>query len=108
MGYTTDESKLTKDILTYFEELKNQGHPIYWEHRSGQGGLGYKKGAPDFFAVYNGIHIEIECKGSDGKQSAMQRKFQWKCETIYNIHYCCPHSFAEFLEFFSQFTKKSR
>ena len=106
MGYTTDEQALTKKILDYFEDLKKRGYPLYWEHRSGQGGLGYKKGLPDFFAVYNGVHLEIEVKGQEGKQSAMQQKFQWKCETIYHIPYCCPHNWDEFIAFISQYIKE--
>jgi len=106
MGYSTEEQRLTKKILEYFEKLKDRGLPIYWEHRSGQGGLGYKKGLPDFFAVYDGQHLEIECKGSRGKQSTLQRKFQWKCETIYHIPYCCPHSFEEFIAFISNYIKE--
>lgn len=105
MGYTTEEKHLEDQILDLFEDLKKHGHPIYWEHRSGQGGFQYKKGVPDFFVVYDGLHIEIETKGTDGKQSTLQRKFQWKCETVYHIPYCCPHSYQEFLDFFLPYTK---
>ena len=108
MGYTTDEQALTDKILKYFEELKDRGHPIYWEHRSGQGGFGYKKGAPDFFVVYDGLHIEVEVKGVDGRQSTMQQKFQWKCEQIYHIPYCCPHTWEEFITFITPYIKEEQ
>ena len=100
MGYTTDEAKVTNDILTYLENLKKFDHPIYWEHRSGQGGFGYKKGTPDLFIVYNGLHLEVEIKGAFGKRSSSQDKFKWKCETIWHIPYCCPHSLEEFVDWF--------
>ena len=97
MAYETSEQKLTRQILAYLKELSEKGAPLYWEHRSGQGGFGYKKGLPDLFLVLAGEHLEVELKGEKGKRSAAQDKFAWKCRDVYGIRYCCPHDFGEFL-----------
>lgn len=102
MAYTTREGHLTEQCIKYLKSLESQGVPIYWEHRSGTGGFSYKKGIPDLFVVINGIHIEVELKAKNGKRSSMQDKWAYKF-SILHIHYVCPHSLNEFVEYISQF-----
>ena len=106
MGYITSEQQLTKNVLHYLEGLRENGAPLYYEHRSGQVSAGYKKGTPDLFIVYDGRHFEVELKGLYGKRSTAQDKWKWKCETIWNIPYCCPHTFEEFKSWFEGLIKK--
>ena len=100
MGYTTEESKVTTKILSYLDGLQEKGAPLYYEHRSGSGGFNYKKGSPDLFIVYDGRHMEVELKALNGQPSTMQIKWQYKCEQIWHIPYCRPHSFEEFKAWF--------
>ena len=106
MGYTTAETKVAKDVLKYLDELIKGGAPLFYEHRSGSGGLNYKKGIPDFYIVINGMHVEVELKAADGHLSTMQEKFKYRCEKIWHIPYCCPHSLEEFKKFFEGFLCK--
>ncbi len=106
MSRQTGEAKLTKQILEFLDEAQKRGLPVFFEHRSGSGGFNYKKGIPDLYVVVDGVHIELELKTTEGKRSAMQDKFKYRCEQIWHIPYCCPHSFEEFIEFIDPYIKK--
>lgn len=106
MGYQTKESRLASQLEAWLAKKAKEGAPLFWEHRSGGGGFSYKKGAPDFFAVANGTHIEIELKAPDGRLSAMQEKFKWRCEAIWKIPYCCPRTLEEAIEAIEPFLQR--
>ena len=93
----TPEKKVQNDIINYLTMLINQGHPLFFERRQA-GGLSYKKGIPDLYAVYDGKHIEIEVKAPDGELSSMQIKFKQKCKRL-NILWICADSLDLFIEF---------
>lgn len=99
MASKTPEKKVQDLILSYLKEMKKSGEPLFYERRQA-GGASYKKGIPDIYAVYNGIHIEIEVKKPGGKQSTMQEKFQKMCENI-NIIYICVDNLVDFKEIFN-------
>ena len=92
-----EENKLTVKCLKWLDSLISEGRPIYYEHRSGNGGFNYKKGIPDLFVVVNGTHIEIEFKTIDGHLSPMQEKYQYIFEKSH-ITCVCPRSLEEFQE----------
>lgn len=100
----TPEKYLQNNILSYLESLEKEGHPIFYERRQA-GGFSYKKGIPDIYAVYDGIHIEIEIKAPGGELSTMQEKFRDKCKKR-NISWICVDSLEDFKNFFSIFLKK--
>ena len=83
----TPEKQIQNDILDYLKYLKHSFKPIFYERRQA-GGLSYKKGIPDIYCVYNGIHIEIEVKKPGGQLSTMQEKFRDMCKTN-NIKWIC-------------------
>ena len=93
------ESNISKKVLNYLKNLMDRGLPFYFEHRSGSGGFNQKKGVPDIWFTYNGIHIECELKTKEGKLSTMQEGFRYRCINIYHNLYINPHSFEEFKEF---------
>lgn len=95
MAYKTQETALADKLLDWLKAKQEEGAPLYWEHRSGSGGFSYKKGVPDLFVVVSGHHIEIETKAPDGKLSAMQEKFMWRCATQWHIPHLVPRTFAE-------------
>ena len=105
MGYKTGEASLTEKVIEYLDQLKKEGLPLYYEHRSGSGGFNYKKGVPDFFIVLNGVHIECELKTLTGKLSTMQEKFKWRCAVEWHMLYCCPRTIKEFKEFINNIKK---
>lgn len=80
----TPETKVKEDILEYFKKLQNQGIPLFYERRQA-GGFSYKKGLPDIYFVYDGIHIELELKAKEGHPSGMQIMWQRKFKELYNI-----------------------
>jgi len=90
------ESTISKKITDYLDELIGRGLPFYYEHRSGTGGFNYKKGVPDLWFTFNGIHYECEIKTQDGNLSPMQEKFKYRCINIFHNRYINPHSFEEF------------
>ena len=94
------ETKIQKKILDYLKSLKELGEPIFYERREAIG-LSYKKGIPDIYAVYNGIHIEIEVKTPEGELSTMQEKFRDRCKQI-NILWICARNVKEVEEFIIQ------
>lgn len=94
------ENKIQKSILKYLKDLKDVGEPIFFERRQA-GGLSYKKGIPDVYAVYNGVHIEIEVKDPGGSLTTMQEKFRDLCKKI-NINYICATSLDDFIEYLNE------
>lgn len=93
----TPEKKVQNSIIKYLKELENNNHPCYHERRE-PGGFAYKKGMPDLYAVYNGIHIEIEAKQEDGEQSSMQEKREEICKKL-NMLYICVDNLQQFKDF---------
>lgn len=93
----TPEKKVQNDIMNYLTMLIDQDHPLFFERRQA-GGLSYKKGIPDLYAVYDGKHIEIEVKAPDGELSSMQIKFKQKCRRL-NILWVCSDSLDNFIDF---------
>ena len=71
----TPEGKVKKQITDYLDGLIEKKHHVYWERRDASG-LNYKKGLPDLWMCYNGLHIEIEVKAEKGERSAMQEMWQ--------------------------------
>lgn len=92
------ENKIQQQVINYVKKLENEGYPIFYERRQA-GGFNYKKGRPDLFVVYNGIHIEVEMKKIGGKQSSMQEKFENRCKEKYNCHYICCDNLDDFIEY---------
>ena len=97
-----EETKIGEKIIGHLKMYKDQGAPIYYEHRSGSGGFNYKKGVPDIWFTVNGMHVECEVKTATGHLSTMQEQFKWRCEKIYHCGYINPHSFEEFITSFNE------
>lgn len=93
----TPEKIVQTAILKYLKKL-SETQPLFFERRQ-VGGLSYKKGIADIYAVYDGLHIEIEVKKPGGHQSAMQEKFEEKCKKI-GIPYLCVDSVDQVVAFF--------
>lgn len=89
----TPEKKIQNEILKYLKKLKDNNEPIFYERRQA-GGFSYKKGIPDIYVVYNGIHIEIEVKAEKGEPSPLQEKFEQMCKKC-NILYLRTKSVEE-------------
>ncbi len=64
-----NEDNVKDPILKYLKNLPN-----CFVQRREAGGFSYKKGIPDIYCVYKGIHYEIETKDLDGETSIMQDK----------------------------------
>lgn len=99
----TPEKKVQNSIIKYLKELKNNNEPILFERRQA-GGLSYKKGIPDLYAVYNGIHIEIEVKQENGKLSTLQERFKETCNKC-NIIYICTDNLQQVKDLFELLKK---
>lgn len=97
----TPEKYVQDDIIKYLKELKKQGYPLFFERRQA-GGFSYRRGICDLYAVYNGIHIEIEVKAIGGQLSSDQEKWKNSCEKL-NIPYICAYSLEEFKNFLKKF-----
>lgn len=97
MSKKTPEKIVQDDIIDYIKELKKLNHPIDFERRQA-GGFNYKKGKPDLFIIYNGIHIELEVKAPGGKQTPLQIKFEKKCKNKNICPYMCIDSLEKFIE----------
>ena len=89
------EINLQKRILTYCKQLSNINNLFYYERRIAQG-IGYKKGLPDLFIVYNGRHVEIELKDKKGSLSPLQLYYREHFKKA-NITHAVIRSFDEFL-----------
>lgn len=94
----TPEKRVQNKIIEYLKQLKDNGKPIFYERRQA-GGYSYKKGIPDLYAVYNGVHIEIEVKAPGGSLSVMQEKFRDNCQKI-NILWICVDSVEQLKLYF--------
>lgn len=81
----TPEKRIQNSIINYLHSLKATGHPLYYERRQ-TGGFSYKAGLADLYAVYNGLHIEIEIKRPGGNVRVLQEKWEEVCKSI-NIIY---------------------
>ncbi len=90
----TPEKSVQNRIMNYLKKLEDEGYPCYHERRQA-GGFSYKKGIPDIYAVFNGIHIEIEVKRPGGELSSMQEKWRDKCKQR-KIYWCCVDSLEDF------------
>lgn len=95
----TPEKRVQNAILNYLKKLKEEGHPIVYERRQALGSS--KMGMPDIWVLYNGVHIEIECKKPvDGELRTMQEK-QRDLLIKAGAVYICPHSKEEVVELFN-------
>ena len=99
----TPEKRVQNKIIDYLKKLQENGHPLFFERRQA-GGFSYKKGIPDLYAVYDGIHIEIEVKKPTGELDVMQEKFRDKCEKL-NIIYIAAKKVEDIIELFQKLTK---
>lgn len=81
MAGMTPETKIKNKILDYLKSLRESGAPIFYERRQA-GGASYKKGIPDIYFVWKGIHVEVEVKQAKGELSTMQEKFRDRCLRI--------------------------
>ena len=57
----TPEQKGQNTIEANLKKFQKQGEPLFFEKRQA-GGWNYKKGMPDLYVVYKGIHYEFEIK----------------------------------------------
>lgn len=101
----TREDKVKDDIFKYFKSLQEKGEPIYYERRQA-GGFNYKKGLPDVYFVYDGIHIELELKAINGEPSGMQLMWRRKFKQLYNIDDYIVCSVGEVKEIIENLRKK--
>ena len=92
----TPEKIIQNKILNYLKSLKEADEPIFYERRQA-GGLNYKRGIPDVYFVYDGIHVEVEIKQQNGSLSPMQEKFRDMCKQK-NIIWICAKSVEEVKE----------
>lgn len=83
----TPEKVIQNAVYSYFKDLEKKGLPAFIERRQA-GGFSYKMGIPDLYAVYDGIHIEIEVKRPGGKLRTMQEKYRDKCERLHILWIC--------------------
>lgn len=96
----TPEKKVQNSIINYLKKLKENDEPLFFERRQA-GGFSYKKGIPDLYAVYYGLHIEIEVKKVGGKLSTMQEKFRDMCYKN-RIKYICVDNINDFINFMNE------
>ena len=95
-----NEHKVQDDIIDYLKSLEEAGYPV-WHDRRQAGGLGYKEGKPDLYAVFAGIHIEIEVKGIGGSPSPRQLAYERDMKDL-GTPYIRPGSYKEFVEWFER------
>lgn len=100
----TPETKVKNLILKRLNDL-SKTHPLFYERRQA-GGFSYKKGIPDIYFVYDGMHVEVEIKAPGGQLSTMQEKFRELCDRC-NIIYACVDSIEDFEEFINALIKIS-
>lgn len=65
------EKSLQTRIMAACKRKEKECPYFYYERRIAQG-IGYRKGLPDMFLVYRGIHVEVELKREDGHLSVLQ------------------------------------
>ena len=96
----TPEKIVQNKILSYLKQLKDNNEPIFYERRQA-GGFSYKKGIPDIYFVYNGIHVEVEIKQEHGSLSTMQEKFRDMCKKK-NILWICAKDIKDVKEIITE------
>lgn len=96
----TPEKRVQNPIIKYLNELEKEGKKIIHERRQA-GGVSYKKGIPDLYAVINGRHLEIEVKAPNGSLDPMQEKWRDKCIRL-GIDYICVDDFEKFKSFLQE------
>lgn len=96
MAYKTPEKKVQDKVLEYLKQLEAAGHPIFYERR--QATATSKKGLPDIYMIYAGVHIEIEVKEPNGVQSVAQEKWEIKFAKM-GVPYLLIKDINEFKEF---------
>lgn len=94
------ETLVQDKVIKYLKQLQLSGHPLIYERRQA-GGLAGNEGAPDLWACYNGIHIEIEMKVIGGVPSPKQESFERKCRN-FGILYIRPMTYKEAVDFFEK------
>jgi Holliday junction resolvase len=77
----TPEKEIQDAIINSVKDLEKKGHPVYYERRDASG-LSYKKGLPDIFVVYKGLHVEVEIKSLSGSRSSLQETWARYFESI--------------------------
>lgn len=87
-----------KPILKFLKEYQAKDPSLEFFRREA-GGFAYKKGLPDLWILYRGVHVEVECKDEDGEPDPLQLKWEERLKRAGAL-YCRPHSFTEFKEFF--------
>lgn len=92
----TPEKRVQNEIVKYLNELSQQ-HQVLVDRRQA-GGYSYKKGAPDLYAVVNGIHLEIEVKKPNGQLSSKQEKFRDMCFDL-GILWVCAEKVSDVEQF---------
>ena len=100
----TPEKCVQSAIMAYLASLQKAGEPIFFERRQA-GGFSYKEGIPDLYAVYNGIHIEIEVKAPGGHLRTMQEKFRDRCSKI-GIEWTCVNNVENFKAYMDTLKKR--
>lgn len=97
---STPEKRVQNPIMEYLKSLQESGHPIMYERR--QALACSKKGLPDIWVLYNGVHIEIECKRLlGGELSTMQEKQRDRFIRAGAI-YISPRSKEEVVKLFNE------
>lgn len=87
------ETVIQNKILRYLKDLEKEGYPLYVERRQA-GGFSYKKGVADVYFVYDGYHVEVECKTESGKLKVLQEKWRDYCIER-GIGYICARSLED-------------
>lgn len=80
----TPEQRVQNTIEANLKKFQKRGEPLFFEKRQA-GGWNYKKGMPDLYVVYKGIHYEFEIKKPGGKASNLQLAWQKKFRERYQI-----------------------
>lgn len=96
----TPEKRVQNPVLKYLKKLKEEGHPIVYERR--QALACSKTGMPDVWVLYNGVHIEIECKKPVGGELRTMQEKQRDLLIKAGAVYICPHSKEEVVELFNE------
>jgi hypothetical protein len=81
----TPETRVKNEVINYLKALQIVYNEPIEVCRRDAGGFNYRKGMPDCYFVYNGIHVELEFKAPNGTPSSMQLMWQRKFKEVYNI-----------------------
>ena len=99
----TPEKRVQDSILRYLKKLKDENYPIYYERR--QAMASSKMGLPDLFVLYNGVHIEIECKKPVGGELRTMQEKQRDILKKAGAIWICPTSKEEVIELLNKIIK---